>query len=98
MRITSWPSSASYPLAISSKDTSSPQTLQIRLYRIRPPSSRCTWWNETSLLWVAVYIFTGTFTSPNETEPFHIALTGTGWTRAAHARHCQRRRRVAAVR
>ena len=27
-----------------------------------------------SWLWVAVYIFTGTLTRPNETAPFHIAL------------------------
>ncbi len=58
---------------MSSYATCSPHTSQTRLYRIRPPSSRCTWWKARSWLSVAVYIFTGTLTSPKETAPFHIA-------------------------
>ena len=48
---------------------------QARLYRIRPPSSACTWWNRMSFSSVAAYTLTGTFTSPNATEPFQMART-----------------------
>ena len=58
---------------MSSYDTSSPSIEQVRLYLIRPPSSRCTWRNCTSWFSVAEYSRTGTLTRPKETAPFQIA-------------------------
>src|SRR5687767_2212839 len=60
---------------MSSYDTSSPQTEQVRLYLIRPPSVRCTWWNRMSFSSVAEYSLTEIDTSPKETAPFQIART-----------------------
>ena len=39
------PPPRSYPLAMSSYPTSSPQIMQVRRYRIRPPSFAWIWWN-----------------------------------------------------
>ena len=58
---------------MSSYETSSPSIEQVRLYLIRPPSSRCTCRNCTSWFSVAEYSRTGTLTSPKETAPFQIA-------------------------
>src|SRR5947208_16164285 len=52
--------------------TTSPSTSQTRLYRMRPLSLACTWWNLMSWSWVALYTLTGTLTSPNEIEPFQM--------------------------
>src|SRR3954463_111812 len=52
--------------------TSSPHFVQTRLNLMRPPSSRWTWWNETSPCSVAEYSFTGIVTSPNEIAPFQM--------------------------
>src|SRR5688500_7853589 len=60
---------------MSSYDTSSPQTEQVRLYLMRPPSVRCTWWNRMSFSSVAEYNLTEIDTSPKETAPFQIART-----------------------
>ena len=57
---------------MSAYSTTSPSSSHTRLYRIRPPSWACTWWNRTSFSSVAEYTLTGTFTSPNATEPFQI--------------------------
>lgn len=35
--------------------------------------------NDSSLVEVAVYILTGTLTSPNDIEPFHTAFIGSTW-------------------
>src|SRR5690349_22548981 len=58
---------------MSSYDTSSPQTWQVRLYRMRPPSVRCTWWKRMSFSSVAEKSLTAIDTRPNETAPFQIA-------------------------
>src|SRR6516225_5660657 len=67
------PLGSSYPLATSAYGTSSPSIEQIRRNRIRPPSSRCTCRNVTSLCSVAAYRRMGIMTRPNEISPLHIA-------------------------
>src|SRR5690242_7486978 len=52
--------------------TTSPSSSHTRLYRMRPLSLACTWWNLMSWSSVALYTLTGTFTSPKEIEPFQI--------------------------
>src|SRR5699024_928471 len=58
---------------MSAYSTCSPSSSHTLRYRTRPPSVACTWRNLMSWLWVAVYRLTGTFTRPNDTDPFHIA-------------------------
>jgi len=41
---------------------------------MRPPSGSCTRWKRRSLSSIALYIRTGTLTSPNEIVPLQIAL------------------------
>src|SRR6478752_5045899 len=53
--------------------TGSLSMLQNLRYRIRPPSSLCTWCSVTSCSPVAEYNRTGTLTSPKATAPFQIA-------------------------
>src|SRR6478752_919216 len=52
--------------------TSSPSASATRLYRMREPSVRRTWWKLTSRSSVAVYSFTPMLTSPKEMLPFQI--------------------------
>src|SRR6188768_1137857 len=53
--------------------TGSPSMLQNLRYRMRPPSSLCTWCSVTSCSPVAEYSRTGTLTSPKATAPFQMA-------------------------
>ncbi len=71
------PSDVSNAFARSRYATSSPHTEQRRTIEMRPPSAACTWWKRTSFSSVAAYTFTGTLTSPNASEPFHIARIAT---------------------
>ena len=52
--MTVWPSSESYALAMSRYSTTSPHTSHTRLYRMRPLSLACTWWNLMSWSSVAL--------------------------------------------
>src|SRR3954471_12696778 len=72
VRMTTWPSGSSYPLAMSPYSTSSPSIEQTRLYLTRPPSVAWTWWNRMSLSSVAEYSFTPILTRPNDTAPRQI--------------------------
>jgi hypothetical protein len=81
VRMTISPPPMSYPLAMSSKVTSSPSMEQVRLYLMRPPSVRWTWWNRMSFSSVAEYSLTAIDTSPNETAPFQIARIVASYSR-----------------
>src|SRR3982751_1835572 len=72
VRMATWPSGSSYPLAMSLYSTSSPSIEQTRLYLTRPPSVAWTWWNRMSLSSVAEYSFTPILTRPNDTAPRQI--------------------------
>jgi hypothetical protein len=44
----------------------------MRFWRMRAPSFSCSWLNDTPWDWIALNSFTGTFTVPQETQPFQI--------------------------
>src|SRR3954464_9566671 len=58
---------------MSSYSTSFPVSSATRLLRMRSPVPSWNWWKEMSLDSVALYSFTGTFTSPKLIVPLQIA-------------------------
>src|SRR4051812_18472284 len=62
---------------MSANATSPPHTEHTRLYLIRPPSSRCIWWNRKSCSSVAENSRTPIVTRPKEIAPRQIDLMAT---------------------